>query len=439
MNQDMTTPRGSTGAVGRAALADERGWALVETLVSAVLLIVIALAITSSLDTASRASAENKQRSVAAALAEQDQERMRGMDASALSNYHPAARNVTTPDGGVYAVTSRSDWIRDSTGNTESCSTNTTQSDYLRITSTVTSASVGTDTKPVVARGIVTPDVGTFGAGLGTFAVQVVDRNGANVPNMNVATSGTSVYSDLTNGLGCAVFGYIPIGPYTGTASATGWVDRDGNPTSSNSGTVTQGTVTMVQVVYDQAGSLAVTLDGAAPQPNGVKLNVSQPAFFTPHTLTPSIAAQQSTLTINNLFPFASSKYNVYAGSCADADPSSSSYTSQTVPSTLVTPGSPATPLTVHLPQMQITVKKNGVALTSAANVRITSTVGGCGSDTFYGPTSPTGSLTVPMPYGHYTVCADQGGKEAVSPTQTNTGASITVPVINITNTNGSC
>jgi hypothetical protein len=43
------------------------------------------------------------------------------------------------------------------------------------------------------------------------------------------------------------------------------------------------------------------------------------------------------------------------------------------------------------------------------------------------------------MPYGHYTVCADQGGKEAVSPTQTNTGASITVPVINITNTNGSC
>src|SRR3954465_6875336 len=115
MNQDMTTPRGSTGAVGRAALADERGWALVETLVSAVLLIVIALAITSSLDTASRASAENKQRSVAAALAEQDQERMRGMDASALSNYHPAARNVTTPDGGVYAVTSRSDWIRDST------------------------------------------------------------------------------------------------------------------------------------------------------------------------------------------------------------------------------------------------------------------------------------------------------------------------------------
>jgi Tfp pilus assembly protein PilV len=437
ITRGMTTPWGSGGAVGRAALADERGWALVETLVSAVLLIVISLAITSSLDTASRASAENKQRSIAATLAEQDQERMRAMDPTALSNYHPAARTVTTPDGGTYTITSRSDWIRDSTGAPESCTTNTSQADYLRITSTVTSRSVGTDTQPVVSRGIVTPAVGTFGAGLGTFAVKVVDRNSNPVPNMLVTTSGTKVYSDYTNSLGCAVFGYIPIGPYNGIASNAGssppWVDPDNATTAQNSGTVNQGQVTTVQVMYDQSGSLAVTLDGTPPQVQtaGTKLQINQPAAPSTKTLTATVSPGSSTTTVTNLFPWPASKYNVYAGSCTDADPSAAAY-GATVPATLVAPA--ATPgLTVHLPVMQITVKKNGGALGTAANVRITSTVGGC-SDTFYGQTT-SGSLSVPMPYGHYTVCADWGGRKVTSAPLVNKGAGITVPTINIVTT----
>jgi type II secretory pathway pseudopilin PulG len=436
----MTTPLGSSGAVGRASRTGEEGWALVETLVSAVLLIVIALAITSSLDTASDASAENKQRSIAAALAEQDQERMRGMDPTALSNYHPPARPVTTPDGGIYTVTSRADWIRDSSGDVESCTQNTTQSDYLRITSTVTSTSVGTDTKPVVSRGIVTPAVGTFGAGLGTFTVQVVDRNDAKVSNMNVSTSGTRVLSDLTNSLGCAIFGYVPIGPYTGTASATGWVDRDGNPTASASATVTQGTVAMVQVVYDQAGSLAVTLDADAPQPGGTRLNISQPAFPTPRTLTPAIGAGNDALTINNLFPFATSRYNVYAGTCTDADPSR--YTGETVPSTLVTPGNPATPLSVHLPRITVNVKKGGLA--QAATVRVASTVSGCGADVGTASTDPTtGQAVIPMPYGHYTICAvnSAGNKATVgtvfTPVNNTASAGVTAPQVNLGTTGG--
>ena len=345
----MTTPRATPERGSRDPRGGESGWALVETLVSAVLLIVVALAIASSLDTASRASGENKQRAVAASLAERDQERMRGMDPTALSNYHPLPTNVTTPDGGIYAVASRADWIRDSTNAPESCTSNTSQPEYLRITSTVTSRAVGSDIAPVTSAGIVTPSVGTFGPGLGTFTVEVVDRNAAKVPNMPVTTSGTRVFSDLTNSLGCAVFGYIPIGAYTGTATVAGWVDRDGNPTATGSATVSQGNVSTVQLTYDVAGSLAVTLDGAAPI--GAKLNVSQPAFVTPHTLTPAITAGQTAVpTIGSLFPFKISPYNAYVGSCSDADPSKYS---QPVASTLVTPGSPATPLTVHLPRMR--------------------------------------------------------------------------------------
>jgi Tfp pilus assembly protein PilV len=434
----MTTSRPSSDAAARAQRAGESGWALVETLVSAVLLIVVALAIASSLDTASRASGENKQRSVASSLAEQDQERMRGMDPTALSNYHPVNKNVTTPDGGVYTIASRADWIRDSSGALESCTQNTTQADYLRITSTVTSRAVGTDTAPVTSAGIVTPAVGTFGPGLGTFAVEVVDRNNAKVPNMTVTTSGTRVFSDLTNSLGCAVFGYVPIGGYTGTAVANGWVDRDGNATASGSATVSQGNVSTVQLTYDVAGSLAVTLDG--PAPTGAKLNVSQPSFVTPHTLTPAITAGQTALpVIGSLFPFKTSPYNAYVGSCADADPTS--YT-QPVASTLVTPGNPATPLDVHLPRMAVTVTKSGSALTTAANVKITSTVSGC-TESFTGPTSATGLLTVPMPYGHYLVCADQAGKKATTGTILSPVKNIVTggvsATVNITTAPGSC
>ncbi len=55
----------------------EAGFALIEVLVSAVLLVVIALALLAGADRAASTSLAGKGRSVAATLAEQDQERMR--------------------------------------------------------------------------------------------------------------------------------------------------------------------------------------------------------------------------------------------------------------------------------------------------------------------------------------------------------------------------
>jgi hypothetical protein len=71
----------------RADVASDGGWALMETIFSAALLVVIALAVLSSMDVASKTSAANKGRTVASQLAEQDQERMRGMTVDQLSGY----------------------------------------------------------------------------------------------------------------------------------------------------------------------------------------------------------------------------------------------------------------------------------------------------------------------------------------------------------------
>jgi hypothetical protein len=69
-----------------------------------------------------------------------------------------------------------------------------------------------------------------------------------------------------------------------------------------------------------------------------------------------------------------------------------------------VTPGSPATPLTVHMPPITVTVKQ-GTTPQNNANVKISSTVSGC-TEIATGTTDASGVLVVPMPYGHYAVCA---------------------------------
>ena len=140
--------------------ASESGWALIETMFSAALLVVIALAVMSSMDVASRTSAATKGRTVASSLAEQDQERMRAMTINQLSNYHATAD--PTVGGVTYHVDSRSEWVQDTSGQVASCS-DTGQASYVRISSTVTSDAVGRDTKPVVMRGIVAPPVGSLG------------------------------------------------------------------------------------------------------------------------------------------------------------------------------------------------------------------------------------------------------------------------------------
>jgi Tfp pilus assembly protein PilV len=432
----MTPPGPQPGSSLRDRCAGEGGWALIETMVSAVLLIAITIAVASSLDTASRATAENKGRSVAATLAEQDQERMRAMTVTQLSNYHPAAQSIATPDGATYSVASRSDWIRDSTNAPESCSSNNTQPDYLRITSTVTSAVVGTDIQPVVQRSVVAPPVGALGPNQGTFSVKMLDGASNPVPNFGVsAASSSNSYSDVTNSLGCAVFGYIPSGKtYTATASQSGYVDPDGNASATASAVVNAGKVTNVQLSYARAGSIVATLTGPAPSSSGIMIAQSKWSSTAPRAW-PATAGQTS-VTATGLFPFSTSNYSVYAGTCAAADPS---LNGGTAPTALVTPNG-TTPVTVKLPPITVTVKKSGTTPASA-DIKLTASGSGCTDTTTV--TTTTGTATIKMPYGTYDVCADDngGGRRLGSNTVINkdAGASITVDLNSSWWSSGQC
>ena len=59
----------------------EAGFALIEVMVSAVVLAMVALAVLAGVDAAGRSTGREKAEAVAVSLAEQDQERMRGIAA----------------------------------------------------------------------------------------------------------------------------------------------------------------------------------------------------------------------------------------------------------------------------------------------------------------------------------------------------------------------
>jgi type II secretory pathway pseudopilin PulG len=424
INRAMTSGGYFSGVDGRCRRSDEAGFALVETIAAALLLVVVALAVFSSLDTATKTAGANKGRTVASALAEQDQERMRGLAITQLSNLH--GQTTVTVGGADYTVDSRAEWVRDSSGTTESCTASGTQSDYVRITSTVTSGLVGTATKPVTMQGIVAVPVGSFGPNQGTLTIKVIDRDGNPVKNLGVTGSGPRTLSDVTNDLGCAVFGYIPIGTYTAQLNTAGWVDDARNQISTKPVTVASGAVVTKTMVYDRAAKIDATFvdsSGAAVNTAGAtKLRLTNPAVPTGFGDTDVGANQPGAAVVppNSsgvpsplLFPF-NSAYVVYAGSCDKANPG---LYSQPVATKLLDPAEDWTPQ-VLLPtiQVKITDGNGGPPVANApATVKIRGTSpSGCTGDqaVVNATTDAAGVVAVAMPYGTFSVCAKSATKQ---------------------------
>jgi Tfp pilus assembly protein PilV len=403
----------------RPELSAEHGVTLVETLISAAILIVVLFSVLATIDTASSTTAVNRARTVAAALAEQDQERMRGMRAIDLSNY---SESRPVDQGPVrYTVESRSEWVRDATGGAESCTANSRQADYMRITSTVTSPVAGTRIKPVQMSSLVAPRVGSFGPNQGTLAVQVKNELDGPVPGMPVSITGPTGLNDVTNQQGCAVFGRIPTGSYAVHVSRPGWVDPAGNLSINTSGTVSAGTVSSVPVRYAQAAAVTVSFDtrvGGAPQgetspsisaanagvPGGVRVF---PAPGDPGTAAGSIVAK-------DLFPFPDG-YSFYSGTCADSAPTKllpDYYASN--PGFLKVGAGGNASVSVREPALNLRItdgpNENSASPFEDAYVVITSTAPGCSDKYVFNGLRPNGTLPKPglgLPFGPYTICAD--------------------------------
>jgi Tfp pilus assembly protein PilV len=434
-------PRPGRPSVLHRLRRDEEGSILIEALAAAVVLIVIAMALLSSLDTAAKGSSRIKARAAATALAEQDLERLRSFAATKLANFHEENDRVS---GGVtYHVASRADWITDDTSAPATCTSDDTLDQYLRITSTVTSAVVGTDMAPVTASSIVAPPVAAFGPDQGTLAVKVVDRDNAPVQNATVrATSPTgATISDATNSAGCAIFGYVDAGTYDVAVEKSGYVDPDGDAIATQTGVaVTAGQVNLTQQSYDVAGY--VTFDFTAPNPvTPAQLNPSRGWNAFVGNTTSRVAPGGAAFTADSkagigpvaVYPFTGA-YTFFSGDCTGNDPTKAPasdaafFTNNPSMAQIV---ARTQPLAVTLKQPSF---KAGVVSTNPVTITVKETTAtpagttpGCGAAQKLGAattwtTLAVGSTTyvtrtwsknqsVPfvdtgLPFGTYTVCA---------------------------------
>ena len=341
---------------------DEAGFALIEVMVSAVLLVILALSTLSVIDRSQATSSNNRSRDVAAQLAQSEQDVIRQMPITALAGgYHTV--NVPTKVGEItYSVSSDAEWVTDS-GGAVTCSTSGRVA-YLRSTSTVTWPGMGS-IKPVTADAIVDPGVAALGANKGALTVLLSKADGTGTEGIGVTAGGVSSVTDEN---GCAVLANLDSGPQTLTYSAPGYVDKDSNPAPSKPVTIGAGTIAQASGSYDVAATINTTIkDDATPTPNVAKWGSvaldhaqrSTPTLFT--TPTDSTKANAST----TVFPFSSS-YKAFVGNCTGNDPSNTLYTNAgAAPGAQVDPGQTKS---VTLTMRNVTLNLGTTAIANACD-----------------------------------------------------------------------
>jgi hypothetical protein len=301
-----------------------------EVVVSAAVLLLVVLGVMAGLDAVAGTAGANKARTVAATLAEKDQEALRSLmtvDLNRIESVIPGPRTVEV-DGVPYTIVSDADLVSDVGGEDISCALDDGEGSYVRITSKVTSPMTGAKVKPVVISSIVAPEPGS-----GALVAKVVNAKNKPVQNLPVQAIGPDSKTRMTNDAGCAVFGAVTAGAYEVKVSQLGWVDPEGNQEVIKNATVSAGSLTTVDFVYDVGATLHVNVQsdyGGPPAKTDDSYGIiaAHTGIATLYRRFPEAAATRAAShTLNGLFPFGDGDeipddaYKIYSGRCTDQDP----------------------------------------------------------------------------------------------------------------------
>jgi Tfp pilus assembly protein PilV len=398
----------------------QAGFALVEVMVSALILLITSVGVVGLVRTTTHFSGEQRHSSEAYAIAQEDQARLRSMRLETL-NHLSQVREIPL-NGTVFKVESSGLFVFDKTSMV-SCAEGTT-SDYAYVTSKVTWPGMS-NSEAARIESIVSPTNRSLDGGHGTINVTVANEKGDPMPG--VVLSGLGPASATTDASGCATFPDLATVNYTleSSGAVAGLVTKDANSTDKTLVGAETGKPKKVALLYDRPGTVPVLF----------KYRVGSTAVFEPASADSVVASNTGMTTAKvfgvpgsarlaevkagPLFPFTSPD-TVYAGSCASNNPNPSGASNPpgaaALASALVPAGGMATPVTIQLPALELLVKKSGVAL-SGATVAITDKVCKEAKGNFVRRTYTTDANGKPgatasgppepgLPWGTYEVCA---------------------------------
>jgi hypothetical protein len=164
----------------------------------------------------------------------------------------------------------------------------------------------------------------------GTIAVGV-NGGGGEPQSAVLVTLQPGSLTSMTGGDGCAVFSNLdPATSYTATLDQVGYVGTSGaQRIDSSEASVTASGITRVDMTYQRAGALAVTLGAPLGLPVPPTLGVTLTSTLFPGSkqafadcslvsTAPQHCVSGSPRTATSLFP---GQYGVWPGTCADAEP----------------------------------------------------------------------------------------------------------------------
>lgn len=437
----------------------EGGFTLIELVVAISIFAITSSAIVATISSGLNLTRNNRNRAVAANLASQRMDELRAMsftDFQAQQGHHQSTVTVPNPGGTPYTVDTTVNPVPVNSDSSPCDADAGATNDLVFRVDVAVSWPAMRGATAADAHTVISPPVGVYDqSGLGFLGVKVLGADGKGVANVPVTLSpGATPANNSTDPSGCAFFTGAAAGSYTvalGTPTdapaGSVWVDRQGNPSPTQTVGVTANAITQVGFDDAQAATMNVTLagDGGATVPSNVPVTLGD-TDFQPNG-TRSFTGTGTTQSIANLFP-TTAGYTAWAGDCADADPQGASAggpywpgpqpdgpAGQRSAPVAVTPGQPAA-ASITLPAVSVTVQRSGVALQGVDVVAVHGSDNGCPAGESYdlGPTDATGIVTAALPYGTYTLqvtgyTASGSPAAVLDPTGATSTPSVTVAV----------
>jgi Tfp pilus assembly protein PilV len=433
----------SRRATLRALGAGESGFSLIEVMISAMLVAVIAIGTLTGFEAAGNTASDNRVHDQAALLASESQEELRTDPAPTLADLVAEEHSYTrTVENRKFTVVQQATLLKNK-GDAEcgsGSSADDEPSENYEVRSSVTWAATAPEKpKPVEDASVITPPEG---ASLdvevnngGSPAIPVVGATVKTVPTAN-ASSKTDELAASSSSAGCAFFTSLTSDLVNIAVSKPGYITTTGASVwEANDVVLAPNVITRKQAPFGEAGMIEALFTNAVHTGAKSDTFVAYNSEYLGNSSKVLLGGKKGeylskAATKSEAYPF-SKRWTVYAGDCtADKPPSGIKESSALVPS------EPR----ANVPMSYVTLKvyegtsSNAKHLTSLPlPVSITNT--GCGTTSAYESKQALngeGALSYPFqPFGSYTLCVYAAKKTYTTAAYTNsTEAGTELPFI---------